>query len=87
MTGGVIKEVGSTAKNKTGGWRSQRPMVDAQKCRKCGICVQHCPEPCITLAPTAIIDYDYCKGCLICKSVCPFGAITSGGERACRVKL
>ena len=75
-----VSDVGNTTANKTGAWRSFRPIVNKEKCTKCGLCVQHCPEPCIELAAAAIIDYDYCKGCLVCEQVCPFGAITHEEE-------
>ena len=75
MVGAIIYEPGNAMERKTGSWRSARPVVDAKKCIKCGICVQSCPDFCIDLAPTATMDFDYCKGCLICEKVCPVKAI------------
>ena len=75
---------GTSLENKTGGWRSERPIVDPEICKKCGMCQMHCPENCISGVPmekkleerkTADMDLDYCKGCGICAKVCPFKAI------------
>jgi len=46
--GAVVKEPGSTAKNKTGTWRTFRPIV-TDKCTGCGTCVMFCPEGAITI--------------------------------------
>ena len=83
--GAVVKEPGSTAKNKTGTWRTFRPVV-TDKCIGCGICTMYCPEGAITVKEVkgkkrAVIDYDICKGCLICIEVCPQKAITSEKEK------
>lgn len=73
--GAVIPNPGNTTDNKTGSWRSFKPLVDKVKCRKCGICVRFCPEGCIDMGKELEIDYDYCKGCGICAHECPFKAI------------
>ena len=83
--GAVVKEPGSTAKNKTGTWRTFRPIV-TDKCTGCGTCVMFCPEGAITIKDVkgkkrAVIDYDYCKGCLVCIEVCPQKAITAEKEK------
>ncbi len=73
---GIVKEAGSSVKNKTGSWRTFRPVVDKQKCIGCGICARFCPEGCIKIEnKKAKIDYDYCKGCGICANECPVKAI------------
>ncbi|MDI6826549.1 MAG: 4Fe-4S binding protein [Candidatus Aenigmarchaeota archaeon] len=79
--GGVIKDVGSSRKVKTGSWRIFKPIV-IDKCTGCGICVQFCPEGCIMINEDrkAEVDYDYCKGCLICVNECPIKAIKSERE-------
>lgn len=78
-----------TIKNKTGSWRTFRPIV-TEECTGCGICVDFCPENCILLIDRkektkfkkiANIDYDYCKGCLICANECPFKAINKKIEK------
>jgi pyruvate ferredoxin oxidoreductase delta subunit len=63
---------------KTGLWRTQKPIVDANKCTRCYQCEIFCPGICIRVEAEsgAVIDYDYCKGCGICADVCPARAIT-----------
>ena len=61
--------------NKTGGWRSLRPVIDTEKCTSCMICWKFCPDACITPGEKPVIDLDYCKGCGICAEECPKGAI------------
>lgn len=59
--------------NKTGSWRSLRPVVDKKECIKCGRCWSLCPEGCIKKSKDGyfIADLDYCKGCGICMKECP----------------
>ena len=59
--------------NKTGGWRTFKPIFDESKCIKCYICWKFCPEACIRIKEDGNPepDYDYCKGCGICASECP----------------
>jgi pyruvate ferredoxin oxidoreductase delta subunit len=57
------------------------PVVDMEKCTKCGLCVIYCPEACIVMEDTGIqFDYDYCKGCGICDNECPADAISMKRE-------
>lgn len=67
---------GTSRENKTGSWRTEKPVVDKKNCIKCNMCVMFCPEGCIdgpdkNPKEVAKIDYDYCKGCGICANVCP----------------
>ena len=88
--GAVADKPGSSRANKTGSWRTFKPVVN-DKCIACGICVHYCPEACIEIKPVkgskaksgkkAVINYDFCKGCLICMDECPHKAITSGREK------
>ncbi len=64
--------------NKTGAWRSVKPVKDDELCNNCGLCWLYCPEACIDPESFAI-DYAYCKGCGICSEECRPGAI--GMER------
>ena len=75
--GEVIEEPGSTIKNKTGGWRSFRPVIDKTKCIKCGTCWKFCPDNAVRKNEKGEfeINYDYCKGCGICAKECPVKAI------------
>ena len=81
MVGGIITDVGNIKSNKTGSWRTFRPIVDKEKCIGCGTCKKFCPDVSIEIIEgKAVVDYDHCKGCLICKSICPVGAISSEEE-------
>lgn len=73
----LIMSLGSQMHNKTGAWRNIRPVIDLDKCLKCGICWKFCPEPSIVIEDDwPVIDYDYCKGCGICAEECPSKCIT-----------
>ncbi len=77
-TGGVIVDPGSTVRNKTGDWRTFKPVWDKEKCKQCMICWQFCPDDSIPLdenGKRVETDLDFCKGCGICAKECPFGAI------------
>ena len=77
--GTAITEPGSARQNRTGDWRSSRPIWNHDQCIRCGVCVIFCPEGCIHFGqekeglPNA--DLDYCKGCGICVQECPTGCI------------
>ena len=75
--GAVVTEPGSTVKNKTGNWRTLRPVVDSSKCTKCGLCWSFCPDISIKVDKVkgVIFDLNHCKGCGICSQVCPVNAI------------
>lgn len=72
----IITEAGNSKKNKTGAWRSMKPIVNKKKCIGCGICEKFCPDNSAKVVKKkAVIDYDYCKGCGICATECPVKAI------------
>jgi uncharacterized protein (DUF362 family)/NAD-dependent dihydropyrimidine dehydrogenase PreA subunit len=60
-----------------------KPVIDATKCTRCGICVKQCP-----LEPKAVnwytgdestpptYQYDLCIRCYCCQELCPEGAIS-----------
>ena len=75
--GTAITEPGSSRYNRTGDWRSSRPVWAFEKCVKCGVCVVFCPEGCIEMQPDGLplADMDYCKGCGICILECWTGCI------------
>ncbi|MFH1587988.1 MAG: 4Fe-4S binding protein [Candidatus Diapherotrites archaeon] len=67
---------GSSLRQKTGKWKSKKPVVNESKCTKCGTCQDVCPEGIIDSEKKfPIIDLDYCKGCSQCALNCPAKAI------------
>jgi len=70
----------------TGDWRTYRPIIDKDKCTKCGLCWMYCPEGTIQESNDGFfeIDYKYCKGCGICSNSCKTGALTMVRESEAR---
>lgn len=67
---------GNTRNVKTGEWRTRKPVVIGNLCKKCRKCVEYCPDVAIHIGEfSAEIDYYYCKGCGICREVCTYMAI------------
>jgi uncharacterized protein (DUF362 family)/Pyruvate/2-oxoacid:ferredoxin oxidoreductase delta subunit len=55
---------------------SARPEVDAQRCRLCGLCVEHCPPRIMRIAEGRLeIDHKACIRCFCCQELCPHGAL------------
>jgi len=75
--GGVLSEAGTSARYRTGEWRSgTKPLIDKSKCTNCLICWIYCPEPAIVPGERNVeVDLNYCKGCGICAAECPMKAI------------
>ena len=81
--GCAILEPGSTARLKTGDWKSLAPFLDEEKCVKCARCATYCPEFCYAEDRDGFFraDLSYCKGCGICAHECPTQAISMGKEK------
>lgn len=71
--GSVVLEAGSSAKFKTGTWRSMRPKWIEENCIQCLFCWMYCPDMSVKVrdGKREEFDYDYCKGCGICALECP----------------
>src|SRR4030042_1242346 len=80
--GNIVKEAGGASARKTGDWRTERPVLDKEKCTKCALCWLYCPDAAIKPTEEGYYeaDLDYCKGCGICANICPVGAITMTQE-------
>ena len=60
----------------TGDWRTQRPVINQDRCSKCGVCLMYCPVNSIRRTDGKFeVAYDYCKGCAVCAHECPKKAI------------
>jgi len=67
---------GTSKANKTGSWRTMRPIFKHDTCNDCRICVLVCPDACISGADNIYeANLDYCKGCGICAHECPVNDI------------
>lgn len=82
MKNNLITKPNTTLNNKTGSWRTKKPITDYNTCISCSTCAKVCPEACIAMEKLAdfeklkpITDYDYCKGCALCVRECPVKAI------------
>ena len=72
----------TTEGNETGEWRSQKPLLDSEKCNRCGLCWMYCPDNAMRPDGDSYkISYKYCKGCGICATECPKGAISLVNEK------
>jgi pyruvate ferredoxin oxidoreductase delta subunit len=80
--GAIVVESGSASQYETGDWRSQRPIIDNDKCNKCGLCYIFCPDAAIEQEADGYykVNLYYCKGCAICDKECPKIAITMVAE-------
>ena len=72
----LIYPPGLSLSNMTGSWRDVKPILEKEKCNKCGLCWIYCPDLSVSRNDDYEINYDYCKGCGICAEECPTGAIT-----------
>ena len=75
--GATIPVAGNSCEYSTGGWRSERPVRDDDKCTQCLLCWVFCPDTSVKVADEKVYDFDYehCKGCGICAHECPADAI------------
>jgi pyruvate ferredoxin oxidoreductase delta subunit len=74
----VPAPVGEQPMMKTGNWRTDRPVIDHEKCTTCLNCFTYCPDGSWHFdekAEKMVWNPIYCKGCRICVEVCPVDAL------------
>lgn len=78
FAGPTIRHRGSATLRQTGNWRTERPVIELEKCKRCFLCYLYCPEAALRLDADNFphVDYDHCKGCMICAEECPTDAIS-----------
>ena len=67
-----IAEPGSSVGNRTGSWRTEKPVFLNKKCTDCKLCIILCPDG-VVFAVNKVYqaNLDFCKGCGICAEECP----------------
>ena len=78
-----ISATGNSVLRETGGWRTFRPVLVADKCNGCWLCFAYCPDGVIAMTPDErpVVDYAHCKGCQICVHECPTHALIAEREQ------
>lgn len=79
----IIHAAQTSVKVRTGLWRTQRPVINYERCNYCWwICSTSCPDSAINIEQgnIPVVDYDHCKGCMICVAQCPAHAIETMAE-------
>lgn len=76
--GAAVLNAGNGTEYQTGDWRSERPVVNIDKCIHCLFCWVFCPDAAVMVENEKFkgIDYYHCKGCGICSTECPAKVIT-----------
>ena len=71
--GAVVVDAGNSVEYQTGDWRSERPVIDFNKCIQCLFCWGYCPDGAVITENQKVIgiNYYHCKGCGICSTECP----------------
>ncbi|MFP4445188.1 MAG: DUF362 domain-containing protein [Desulfosudaceae bacterium] len=63
-------------------WINCLPVVHEERCKRCGLCVDHCPTGAMTMAKGGFpqADKDRCISCYCCQEMCPEDAIELTGR-------
>ncbi len=59
-----------------------KPVTDAARCARCGVCVGECPTGAIDPEDPTATDAERCVSCFRCIAACPAGARSIGGGEA-----
>ncbi len=80
--GCCIEDAGCGIAYQTGDWRSERPVIDFDRCVHCFICWVYCPDASILAKDGKILGVDlyHCKGCGVCATECPRKCISMVDE-------
>jgi uncharacterized Fe-S center protein len=75
--GGALKNIGMGSASIGGKLElhsSSKPVIEAENCKGCNICVIHCAHDAVHLNPDRIaeIDYSTCVGCGQCVALCQY---------------
>lgn len=63
------------------------PVVDGERCTRCGACVELCQFKALSLLGTHLVAFpDLCHGCGGCLRICPEGALSPGRRELGRVE-
>lgn len=56
----------------------EMPVINQEKCQRCGLCVSVCNCGALQIVENTVIaiEVDECRWCTLCELVCPNGAIT-----------
>ena len=56
----------------------ERPIIDLEKCQKCGLCISVCACGALQLLDNTVktVEVEDCQWCAMCELVCPAEAIT-----------
>ena len=79
----IITRPGTSKAYHTGDWRALLPVLQRERCIRCGLCWIFCPDMALKADAEGyyIVDLNYCKGCGICARECPVGAISMEKEK------
>lgn len=57
--------------------RNNIPIINLERCDRCGQCVERCPEDALVMTKDgpAFREPNLCTFCTLCENICPLGAI------------
>jgi uncharacterized protein (DUF362 family)/NAD-dependent dihydropyrimidine dehydrogenase PreA subunit len=57
---------------------ARRPVADPERCSRCGVCVEQCPQEALAFGDggVPVVDAQVCIACYCCQEMCPEKAMT-----------